>query len=106
MKKPDQSPGAPVAANPAMCEDMATWPRLWEHLADDKWDDGSAREPSSLSVFVADGQMKACLNDRDSECSLYVSGATLVDCLTALEKRLNGDKEADWRAWGKKKKRK
>src|SRR5678816_2203499 len=48
-------------------------PTVLQWLSDDRWDDGSARQPSTLLVFAEDGCLKACLNDRDGSrsCLLY-----------------------------------
>lgn len=50
-------------------------------------------------TLMRDGDLfKACLNDRDSECSAFISGKTLTSLLEAVEAALKEGK-ADWRAW-------
>lgn len=81
------------------------YPYIVEFLSATKWDDGGARTPGTLTLFIEDGIWKACLNDRDGEASLYVTGATMGDCLSSIEKRASNPQGADWRAWkGKRKK--
>lgn len=80
-------------------------PLLLSYLQDVSYDDGSSREPSSMSVFVEDGLFKIALNDRDLKRSAYVSADTLSGCMAALEAQL-GKGVADWRAWNKGSKKK
>lgn len=84
---------------------MKRHPTLVEYLSCSAWDDGSERERSTLSVFIEEGRVKVCLNDREFERSLYASGDTLAGVLAALEKALAAD-ACEWRMWkgkGKKK---
>jgi len=106
MKKPVPVDGA--SATPATmifvgC--MAKLPLLSEHMGTTVYDDGSARETSTVSLFVEDGCMRAALNDRDNRRSLYISAEGVEACLKGLEAML-ADERAQWRAWkvgGKKK---
>lgn len=101
MKKPD---------SPTIRKDMSLelrdeqfikkFPTVYEYLVTSKWDDGSERESSTLSVFVEDGMLKIALNDRDQHRSLYVSAETLQGALAALEKAVSGSMP-EWRSWGK-----
>ena len=105
MKKPDAA--KPVAGAAGLVKDdhaMKTYPTVIQFLSDVTWDDGSARTPGSLTLFIEDGIWKACLNDRDASASLYVSGDNVTACLKSLENRLAGTVTAEWRAWKKKKK--
>ncbi len=61
------------------------FPSLFEHLSDTTFDDGSERETSTVLLFVDGGQWKACLHDRQEGLSLWVSGATYGDVMSALE---------------------
>ncbi len=71
-------------------------PTLYQFLTDDKWDDGSQREPGTLLLFADAGRFKACLNDRDSGRSVFVSAVSLEGILEALEEGLAGD-SLEWR---------
>lgn len=71
-------------------------PELWSHLADEQYEDGSPRERSTLMVFVEDGLVKLCLNDRDQNRTAWISALTLQEAMGALEKGLAGGR-LDWR---------
>jgi len=81
------------------------YPTLLEYLSTTKWDDGTPRDASKLSIFIEDGLFKCAVNDTDLKRSLYVSGDTLEGALRAAEKALQSP-EADWRVWNKGKGRK
>lgn len=105
MKKPtsDSPKGKGQAA--ADTKFAEKFPTILEYLTDAKWEDGTDREVSSVTVFVEDGYFKLALNDKDLRRSLYVTGETLEKALLALEKGLNGQ-TADWRAWNARTKKK
>lgn len=75
-----------------------SYPTIVEYLTTLKYDDGSSRVPSALSLFIDDGVLKAALNDKDCKRSLYASGDTLEDVLDALEAALSSAEPA-WRTW-------
>jgi len=72
-------------------------PTVLQWLSDDRWDDGSTRQPSTLLVFAEDGCLKACLNDRDGSRSVFVTGGSLEGILDTLEAGLQED-SLPWRA--------
>lgn len=74
------------------------YPSLMEHMTDEQWDDGSARKPSTFTVFIEQGLFKVALNDKSLERSLYMSGDSLAECLASIEKALKAD-AGDWRPW-------
>jgi len=82
------------------------YPGLWEHLSADHLADGSRRLLSTLTLFVDDGSVKACLNDRDQVLTGWAAGESVEAVLAALERGLQAD-SIEWRAagGGKKKKR-
>jgi len=84
---------------------LATCPTLLDYLTNTKYDDGTPRTTSTMTIFVDQGAFKVSVNDRDAEASLYSSAACLLDALASTEKRLNGD-QTDWRYWGKGKRKK
>lgn len=105
MKRPDSAASRPGHNFPPRDgKSWEKWPLLYEHLSHCFWEDAKARTVSTLTVFCEDGAVKIALNDRENECSLFVSGDTIQACLSSLEKRLDGSSAADWRAWGKRKK--
>lgn len=79
---------------------MAPFPGIWEMLTAGAFADGEARKGATLLLFVDEGVVKACLNDREQGMTAWASGAGLSDCLTALEEGLQGDTLV-WRSGGK-----
>lgn len=75
----------------------AAYPSLWEMISSSSWPDGSRRVPSTLLMFVDDGTVKACLNDRDQGLTAWASGCGFHACLDALERGLTEDR-LEWRA--------
>lgn len=76
-------------------------PALWEYLTLSRWEDGATRRTATLLVMVDEGTLKACLNDRDAERSLWVTGGTFQGLLAAIEERLK-EGTGEWRknqAW-------
>lgn len=71
-------------------------PALFEYLTSTVFEDGSARQTSTLLVFVDGSDFKACLNDRENDRSLWATGDTLEGCLGTLEALLC-DAKAPWR---------
>lgn len=106
MRKPVRTPESDVVSVADFSEDviLCTLPHITEHLSATKYDDGSKREQSSLSVSVVDGAVAIALNDKDLSRSAYTLAASLEEALKLLEEALAADK-AVWRPWklGKKK---
>lgn len=74
---------------------MAGCPTLWEMMTVCRVD-GKPRQTSTLSVWVQDGKVTACLNERDTGMALFASGATLDDALEEMELHLLSD-SPPWR---------
>jgi hypothetical protein len=74
-------------------------PALSEYLETDEWENGDARSTSTLLLFCDGGGFKACLNDRDANRSLWVTGVSFLDVLEALEGLLASG-GGEWRANG------
>jgi hypothetical protein len=72
------------------------YPAVWCELTCDHWEDGSARETSSLTLFLQEGLLKGCLRDRGNDRVTFVSGDSLERVLQALEDGLSTD-SLDWR---------
>lgn len=67
--------------------------------------DGSTRETMSVTVFVEDGRLKAALNDRDLGVVAFVTGESLMDLFSTVERSLVEDC-LDWRASNSRKRKK
>jgi hypothetical protein len=72
------------------------FPNLWDHLTQKRWDDGSARQTSSLLLFEQDGVFKAMLRDREAALCLWVAAQGFFAVFEALEAALC-DPAAEWR---------
>lgn len=73
-----------------------THPTLHSYLTLTTWDDGTPRTTSTLLIFVDQGTLKLCLNDRDLNRSAFFSGTTLAMALADVETALCSGC-ADWR---------
>lgn len=106
MKKPDVTPRAAAAAGAfADPKWQERYPLVWEHLAHTEWEDGGARETSTVVIRIEDGRFNMALNDREQKASAYVTADTIADGMAALEKGLKAG-TTDWRPWKGGKKRK
>lgn len=97
MKKPteEKTPGAAVSKW-VDADFEKEWPYLSAFLADTVWDDGTQRETGTLLIFVQEGYLKVCLNDRAANRSAFVTGPTINMLFDACEAGLEGD-SLDWR---------
>jgi len=71
-------------------------------VADLFWDDGTPRDPWSLSLNWGTGLVTASLNDKEESRSLNSSGRTVREALDALQVALDMP-QRPWRYWGKRK---
>lgn len=72
------------------------YPALWEYLTRTEYEGGAARTTATLNLSLSEGLIKAALNDRDNERTLWVSGPSIPEVLAALEELLASDK-GEWR---------
>lgn len=99
MRRPVVPDSASRAGGDVSDEKFAKkFPLVLEHLTHAEWEDGGARETSTLTIFVEEGLVKIGLNDRDAQRTLYRSADTLEGAIAAVEKALAGP-GADWRPW-------
>jgi len=90
-------PGKPGAPQMYELSDWAVnYPKVWEQLTEELFDDGTKRQVSTLLLLGEDGWFKACLNDRAEGRVGWVSGKTMESVLDALEQKLR-DGGMDWR---------
>jgi len=71
-------------------------PILHAFISSEVGDDGAARSPSTLTVFVEDGMWKAVLHERQMQLNLFMTARGFYDLLAGLEGRLASG-EAEWR---------
>jgi len=76
---------------------VRAYPALWEYLTLTEYEDKTTRVTSTLLVFIEEGVVKACLNDRDASRTLWVSGPSVPDTLKALDALLRAG-EGEWRS--------
>jgi len=100
MRKPDAIAGSSSDAVHTLENDkwLGKFKCVCEYLLTTKWDDGSPREPSAISVSYTDGALTIALNDKDLKQSIYTSAETLQEALKLMEDALEGSK-ATWRPW-------
>lgn len=84
---------------------QAEYPHVCEYLCTLRWEDGTAREPSKLSISLRDGSIQVGLNDGELKQSAYTSAGSTEEALALLEDALARGLDV-WRAWNAGKKRK
>jgi hypothetical protein len=106
MRKPDRSGETESSNGKAAMPDeefAAEYPTITEYLTTTSWDDGTARKPSTISLFVEQGVVKLALNDRAYERTLFVSGESLRSALVTMDAALAAA-SIPWVAWKGKRK--
>lgn len=80
------------------------YPAIWEYLSCDRWEDGKARQTSTLQLFGDRGSVKAALKDREAGSICFLSGRNVEEALEALEGALRAG-TAEWKEdkWKKRK---
>lgn len=97
MKKPTHSGHPPATETPWKDSDFeGDYPFLYAFLCESKWDDGTARETGTLTLFTNDGVLKAVLNDRAFNRSAFTSAPTLSGLFDQMESALEQDC-VEWR---------
>jgi len=95
------SPTADGGDRPQVSESvLKAYPGLLEFLGATRYPDGTDRVPGSVSIFIDDTALKACLNDKDGEASAYVTADSFKGILDVLERKLQDD-SLEWRSWKK-----
>jgi len=78
------------------CGIMSTLPALWEHMTVGLWEDGTARQTTTIGIAVSDGRFLVTARDRATTRVCFSSGRTLQDALEAMDSQL-ADPECPWR---------
>lgn len=103
MKKPDTAASFPAGSMGFPDDEFAAlYPTVVDYLVSSKYDDGSPRNRSSVSLFVEDNCVKLSLNDKDTRRTLYVASQSVDEAFKVLEAALCVD-NPPWRAWKGKK---
>lgn len=68
-----------------------SYPTLFEFLTGTAYETGERRIPGTLSLFMDQGAIKACLNDKDQGLTTFSSASTVDRLFAALEKGLAED---------------
>jgi len=71
-------------------------PNLWEYLTSDAYDCGTPRKTATLLIFLDYGTLKACLSDRETSRTAFVTAGNIESLLANIEKGLSED-NLDWR---------
>lgn len=99
MQKPSPAQAASVSSRGFADESwLKKYPTIVEYLTTSKWDDGTARELSSIAVTCSDGSVQIALNDKDLKQSLYTTAGSFTEAMGLMEKALQAGVEG-WRPW-------
>jgi len=74
------------------------FPQINTYMTDAKWDDGTPREPSTLTWSVTSAGWQVALNDKAVRRSYYCTAPTQAEAMKLLEKALADGVDA-WRPW-------
>jgi len=97
LARPSGSATGSGSGGPLAGGDSATlFPTLWEYLSGDCWDDGSPRVTATMLVFVEDGMVKVCVNDRALQRKCWMTGRSPEAAFSALEAAL-AQGNVEWR---------
>ncbi len=72
------------------------YPVLWQYLTQSRWEDGTERKTSSVTMFYDAGQLKGVLKDRETSHALWAAGDGPESLFGVMEALLN-DPTAVWR---------
>lgn len=88
--------GGPGGSQATDADLSAACPALHEFLTLSRLPDGTARQTSTISLFVEGSLWKAVLNERESNLVLWATGESLQGLWSELEARLTAE-VVDWR---------
>jgi len=102
VKKPDvRMNGSPLDKPWGIDDWKVEHPSLTDMLQCARWDDQTARQTSTLLLFVEDGVLKCCLNDRHYQRSAFFTASTLADLIVKVELAITTG-TVEWKARGQK----
>lgn len=91
--------GEDAQGQPAAPPNMAGFPELWSFVSATKWEEGTVRQPGSVTLFRDQGRLKAAFNDRDAGEVGFLTLDVQEPILAQLEEALRED-SVDWRRNG------
>lgn len=98
MQKPKTAPTPQGQDTPWQDKEFsADYPFLYAFLSENLWDDGTPREPGTLTLFTNDKVLKAVLNDRAANRSAFITAPTLTLLFDAMDGGLEAD-ALEWRS--------
>jgi len=97
LRKITQVPGSAAQSGPG-AEDASSWPNLWDHLTREAYDDGQARQKSTIVIVAGPAGWQGCLSDKDNARVMWKTCSTVEGLLLALEQGAAEDDPASWRA--------
>lgn len=97
VTKPVRGEQGSLVAGPTDAKLEAIAPALCEWLTAGRWDDGKPRKTGTVMLVAESGTWKAWVHDRDAGRSAWLSAASIVELVQALERLCSGG-PAEWRA--------
>jgi len=95
-KQTSSAPDRGAAPVPIMPTFEGDYPNLFAYLFQDRWEDGSTRQTTTLLFFSERGELKCCVNDRDAQRTVFLTCSDVQDALRRVEDGLEGG-TLDWR---------
>jgi hypothetical protein len=80
----------------AHCDWSRRYVTLFAFLTDDRWDDGSEREPGTMLLCSGEGRVRIWLHSRSEGLSAWLSGGTFEEAFGAAETALAAG-NVEWR---------
>lgn len=75
---------------------QSKWPALFDYMCSNAWDAKTARKTTTLWLFTEFGLVKACVNDRDTNETAFMTHTTLFGLFQSIEDGL-ADDTLSWR---------
>jgi hypothetical protein len=98
LKRPPTGGQSPTSsAELCDAEFRLSYPAMYEYVALTSFEDGTARQTSTIYLFTDGGKWKLLFKDRDGSRCFFVTADDLTTALETAERQLQ-DGRADWRA--------
>lgn len=98
LKKPSTGVGKSLADMP-LWEDpnfLDEYPHLHAFLRDTRYDDGSARLPGTMSLFVKNDVLSVALNDNDNKRTAFINARTFAELMFMANEAICAE-GTDWK---------